>query len=87
MSEPRIPFSYREEQIVVRLGRGWTYKRIAQDLRGPNGPLAISTVARYAQEAAEKLPNPDNLEPQMLVALWQAHRAWEQSKDQRNTAA
>lgn len=80
--EPRIPFTHRELQVVERMGRGWSYKRIASDLG-----LHIGTVGRYANDAAEKLDNPDSLTPQLLVVLWAAHRRWVQGESQKRPAA
>ena len=74
--EPLIPLDYREEQIAMLLGRGWSYKRISQEVG-----LQRCTIAAYVGSAADKLPNPDGLTPQMVVVLWAAHRRWRQERD------
>lgn len=72
MDGPYRKLSAREESVAELVGRGYSYKRIAAQL-GLDVRYIGNVVERIAIEA---IPNPDELAPQMLVALWAAHRRW-----------
>lgn len=71
MTQPIKPLTARENQIADRLGRGWSYKRIAADVG-----ISPDTVSVHVEAIALKLDNPDELAAGTLVMLWAAHRRW-----------
>lgn len=71
MTDPTRPLTLVELEIAELAGKGYGIERIAEEQKSnPN------TVSSTIQRIALKLPNPDDLKPLMLVALWAAHRRW-----------
>ena len=74
---PRRQLSPREESVAELIGRGWSYKRVAIELKlGRGDPLRGAEYVRtITMRIADLLPE-DDVSPRSRVMLWAAHRRW-----------
>lgn len=71
LKPPRTELTPAELRVGQLIGRGWTYKRAAEELGvTPKG------IVKHVEAIAAKLPNPDNVMPGTLVMLEFARRRW-----------
>lgn len=74
--DPIRPLTPTERLVAREAATGADYATIGIRLG-----MAESTAAGHIHRIALKLPNPDELKPQILVALWSAHQLWLLQRD------
>lgn len=67
-----LPLTRRQREVAHLVARGCSYQAIARSLG-----IGFYTARSYVRDAAQRLDNPDGLEPYLVVFRWAHRQAWE----------
>jgi DNA-binding NarL/FixJ family response regulator len=71
MAKDETPLTTRQLEITEGIRRNLSYREIGAELR-----ISEHTVRAHVRTIALLLPNPDDLEPRVVIQLWARHRHW-----------